>query len=351
MTIEISRRTLLKIGAIGLLGTTLQGQSCNLGGDPVASTETPKAPAPKPAESNPTAVAAMTKVAEREADDKFNAAVDRAVSTRMAVAKPPEAVKPTGAVTVVPAEGTKTPDAGKELAGFLAEFRNKILTMDETAPAWDKGGEQEGGLPYPDKQETRGVARTELRIMTGARDYEMVTGGRYEFLGSAVEGLGTRATVEHHEGKESVTDPVSGQVLFYRDGNRLVIPGGTDTYLRGNILFVLGDNEDNRAVYFVADTASNFRQKRMSGKHNGKSDTLSAETRDVMAAMGRVYAKSMGEGNNCKGNGCQDGVGVYVIRAGDKKTGADAKILAGIVLGKGKDGKQEIEGIKLKQQV
>jgi hypothetical protein len=336
---EITRRRLLTLAGLGLGSAVLAACGPE---QSARSTETAVPPTVAPSATPDKVLTAIS-----EQGDKSVKAIEKLA----------EVLKPAARVDVTPvstvpakpaAESTKsavpgTPEASADLGNFLKEFRNKILTMDETKVEWDKGGEQEGGVPYMDK---RGVLLTELRINTGARDYEMVTGGKYEFLGSAVEGLGTKAAAESSEGKESVTDPVSGGVLFYRDGERLVIPGGTDSLLRGNILFILGDKADNRSAYFLADTASNFRQKRMSGRHNGTEKTLSTTTRDVMAAMGRVYAESMYNGNNCKGNGCKDQVGVYILRAGDKATGAGIEILAAVVL-KG----DEMKNIKLKKQV
>lgn len=258
------------------------------------------------------------------------------VVTATAASKPAEAVAPTATVPAKPTEAPKptveptkpvataTPETNR--TATLKGWKSRMVTIDETAPVWDESGEKEGGIPYMDKS---GLARTELRINTGAGDWEMVTGGRYEFLGSSVE-VGAKAQVQHPDGDEVVTD--EGEVLFYRRGDRLVIPGGTDTYLRGNILFILGDGEDNRSVKLIADTSSNFREKRMSGRHNGKSETPSAQTLEVLAAMGKVYAHSMYSGNNCKGKGCRSAVGVYVLRAGDKVTGAEVKVLAAVVL-------------------
>lgn len=228
-------------------------------------------------------------------------------------------------------------------------LRGLVLSIDETKPAWPEKGQGEPAITVHNEEDLDGnkvKGRSITQLNTGATDFEMASGGRWSFYGKVAEGIGLKASgVKHSEGNEVFLDKTSGEVLYVlkkgAKGTKVVIPGGTDTYLRGNLVFVVGKKDDNTATEFETDTASVYREKRNSGSLNDKE--FSAEDVELVAAMSKVYVNSLHNGMNCKGKGCRDAVGVYVIRGGDKKTGAGAEIIfAAVYSGK------ELEGLKLK---
>ncbi len=222
----------------------------------------------------------------------------------------------------------------------LENLRGLILEVDETKPEWPSLGEQEGGIPYHDEPTFEGKSvkgRSRLTINTGINDFELVSGGRFAgknwVISSTVENVRLQG-VKHPEGGIVYIDPCSGQILFIKRGQETIIPGGNDDdknnpYRRGNLIFVLG-NKDNTATDLEVDTASNYREKRNTGDLN--KGQLDSDGVMLLAAMAKVYANSMFSGSNCKGNGCQDGVGVYILRGGDKNTGEGAELLWAAVL-------------------
>lgn len=234
-----------------------------------------------------------------------------------------------------------------EVKYILAGLRESLIVIDETSVAWPEKGSSLAAVPVHDQKDLNGNSvrgRSILEIRTGTTDFEWVGGGRYAFIGKVNQDLGTEVeAVSLPDGAGVVKDKKSGKVLYMREKNKIVIPGGTDKELRGNIVFVLGNSRDITATVLEADTASNYREKRNSGLLN--QEKVTPEGVSLLAAMGKVYANSMYNGRNCKGSGCRDAVGVYVVRGGDEKSGQGAELLfAAVYSGK------ELEGLKLKNQ-
>lgn len=312
-------------------------------------------------QANPTGFASDDAVHD-EARRRLGTPVATTKPEAAAPAKPAEAApaKPVALAPVVQAAtgsveltGEKGPTEALKALESWANARGLVLTVDETEPSWPNRGQGVPARTTHNEEDLEGnkvPGRSVTELRTGTRDFGWMSGGRFAFIGTVNEALGQKDTKgrKYDGSADTVVDSASDHVLFVRRGSKVVIPGGADDYLRGNVVFVLGVNNDNTSGLFETDSASNYYEKRnIDGGSSAKLNeaVIDAEGMKVLAAMAKVAANSMFNDRNCKGNGCKDAVGVYVVRGGDKTTGKGVQLLWGAVYTG-----QELAQIKLKNQ-
>jgi len=214
----------------------------------------------------------------------------------------------------------------------MSGLRNLILTIDETKIAWPEVRDQHKGVPDRSSPGLDGQLiphRALYTVDTGTDDMTLLGGGRFDFDGKVDQGIGQSSDekLEGYNGK-IVIDPVSGLPLFVVNGDKIMIPGGSDNFFRTNLLIFVGNLNDNTVTDLEVDVKSNFEEQRATAVANG--DPISSEGVQWIASYLKSYVKSAVDAGHCHGaEGCTDAVGVYIIRGAhdDPPVGQPATLL------------------------